>query len=128
MEQKNQRRTYRLGEVEALFDDAYSQAREQNPTLKESAFLRWCIRQALTESGQAISPERAKEAVEVLNGMKRELAKIGGNFNQVAHYFNIHDHLVESELRANHLDIQRTLKTTTKTIEGLINELRRSIY
>lgn len=124
----NERRTYRLGDVESVFDGALKKARSETPNLKEAAFLRWCIRKALSDTTQSFTQQQAKEAIDYLHEIKRELARVGGNLNQVAHYFNIHSHLHESELKANHLEIQKSLKLTTKTIEGLLNELRRSVY
>lgn len=124
----NNRRSYRLGEMEELFDKSFAEAKEQNPSINASTFMRFCLKKALENNEYDLAPEVAEEMINALFKLTRELAKIGGNLNQIAHYFNIHERLNESDLRASHEELQERLKDATKTLNELMNEFRESTY
>lgn len=125
MTDKNRRESFNFRLLETL-DDFYDFIEEKG--ISRSTALRYFIKEGLTETKNEISPECAEDFLQVLFKQKKELAKIGGNLNQIAHYFNIHEHLHESDLRANHEKLQVQLKDVTKVLRDLMNEFRRSTY
>lgn len=119
--------TFRLNNERELFEKELKKAEQDNPKLTPSKFIRFCIRTALTEQN-AMNPEQANHVLTGLNNLKKELSKIGGNMNQIAHYFNIHDHLIESDLKQQHLTIKDQLKEVNNLLSEVQNGIRRSIY
>nr|AKN40548.1 hypothetical protein [Enterovibrio norvegicus] len=118
-------RNFRLNEVEESFDLALMEAIRIDPKIDASKFLRYCIRKSLNEQS-SMSPDDAKKLLLAVIDLKKEISKVGGNLNQIAHYFNIHDHLIESELRRQHEGVMLQLKQTTLVLSEVLNGLRRS--
>jgi len=122
------RRTYRLNEVEELFDNELKARKEIDPKLDQSKLLRYCIRKALSEKDNGMSPEQANKILVSVFDLKKELSKVGGNLNQIAHYFNTHNHLIEGDLHRQHRDLQDSLRKTTQLLSEVLNGIRRSTY
>jgi hypothetical protein len=119
---------FRLNEVEKLFDDELEKRKKTDPKLDQSKLLRYCVRKALTEDSEAMTPEQASKILSAAFDLKKELSKIGGNLNQIAHYFNTHQHLVEGDLHQQHRALQESLKATTTLLSEVLNGIRRSTY
>jgi hypothetical protein len=93
--------------------------------MTQSKFIRWCISQALSEETLAMSPEDAADFLDEIRLLRRNLANIGRNMNQVAHYFNIHSHLIESDLALQHKAVKAELDdvvTAIRKVESTIQK------
>jgi len=119
-------RAFRLKEVESDFDKAVIEARKVNPKADASKVLRLMIRKALENESNQLSHEDANKMIAALMDVKKDLSRIGGNLNQIARYFSIHEHLVESDLRQQHTDVQEAFKTLTKVLNEVLNGVGRS--
>nr|AKN37581.1 hypothetical protein [Vibrio sp. FF_291] len=126
MSRKN--RNFRLNEVEAEFDAALLEAKKTDSSVDASKFLRYCIKKALNENRETMNPDEAKKLIASLFELKKELAKVGGNLNQIAHYFNTHQHLIETDLHKQHRALQQTLKDTGFKLNEVIHGIGRSTY
>lgn len=122
------RQTIRLNELKPRFDDELSKRQANDTSLTASKLVRWCIRQALADDAGTMTPDQANAYLNELIELRKGIAKIGGNINQIAYYFNIHDHLVESELSKQHSNIQEQLKAVTKHLREVERGLTRRTY
>lgn len=129
MENEEWRITIRLGDIQEVFVSKLKEKRQDNPKFKASTLMRWCVREALEQKDiNTVSPEQADVYLNELREIKRQLSKVGGNLNQIAQYFNIHDHLVESDLRKRHEETQILFKQLIKTLKVVENGFIRRQY
>jgi hypothetical protein len=125
---RNKPRPFRLGEVESLFDSELVKRKSTQPKLTASMLIRWCIRQALTEQAPAIAPEQAEMMLDEIRMLRRDIVKVGRNFNQIAHYFNIHSHLIESDLSRQHKELKTELDDVVTLIRKVESGIIRRTY
>lgn len=113
---QRERFDFRLQELKKPF---YQYLAENNCTGADA--MRHFIKQGLNVSSYTLSEQRDIKAE--LIALKREHAAIGRNLNQVTRYFQIHDHLVESDLRRTH----ELLKENQRLITDLFNALLKTL-
>jgi hypothetical protein len=101
------------------------QAQRTNPSMTQSKFIRWCISQALSEETLAMSPEDAAELLNEIRLLRRALSNIGGNLNQIAHYFNTHSYLIESDLSHQHESLRDEFKTVIDTLRKVESKIQK---
>jgi hypothetical protein len=70
------------------------------------------------------NPNSYSQIVEELNAIRKEIAPIGSNMNQIALAFNSNDHLDGEDLTVVHSDLQRQFAEMTK----VLRELRDGIF
>lgn len=58
---------------------------------------------------------------ENLENMRRDLAKVGGNLNQTAHYFNIHNDLSRDDLAVHHQELRREFRRLADLFKEIKN-------
>ncbi|EOW9462494.1 hypothetical protein ACOCGI_003673 [Vibrio cholerae] len=112
MSTQRDRFDFRLLELKTPF---YQYLADNNCTGAEA--MRHFIKTGLDGSNHTLS-ERKDIKTELI-ALKREHAAIGRNLNQVTRYFQIHDHLIESDLRRTHT----LLKENQRLITDLFNAL-----
>jgi hypothetical protein len=91
--------------------------------IKPSDALRNFVKQGLSRGSGSLSHIEKKELLKEIFELKRTLSGIGSNLNQIAHYFNIHDHLIESDLRKTQIELQGK----QKELNNLLNKILKSI-
>ena len=110
---------FRLLEMKDPFYDYL--AKNDIPLNQRSKVVRHFLKQGL--QGGGVDLETQSKLLAELIEVKRNHAGIGRNLNQIARYFNTHEHLVESDLHQTlkHLaDIQ-------KTMTGILNSLTKEL-
>lgn len=70
------------------------------------------------------NPNSYSQVIEELNAIRKEIAPIGSNLNQIALAFNSNDHLDGEDLAVVHSDLQRQFAEMTK----VLRELRNGIF
>lgn len=90
--------------------------------LTPSTAIRHFIKQGISETG-GISIDYQNQLLSELIQLKKSHAGIGRNLNQIARYFNIHGHLIESDLRKN-LEI---IGNNQKDITDLFNKIFKAL-
>lgn len=102
----------------SLHDKFYDYVDEQDK--KASVIIRHFIKNGLEGAG-GLSVEQHDELKNEICELRKSLIKIGGNLNQVAHYFNIHENIKESDLQKSHEELTNALKATTKSLNKVMN-------
>lgn len=115
--QQRDRFDFRLLELQKPF---YQYLNDNSCTGAEA--IRHFLKQGLSERIHHTVSERRDIKTELI-ALKREHAAIGRNLNQITRYFQIHDHLVESELRKNH----DALRESQQAITNLFNDLLKTM-
>ena len=108
--ERTSRPTFRLLDLEDAFY-AYS----ERIGLAPSPLIRYFIKQGLKER-KGLSFEQHKELKNEIAALSKSMLRIGGNLNQIARYFNEHNHLVESDLHNTLKAAQVQFKETTKCL------------
>lgn len=120
------RLTIRLGKTKDIFFNALDGEKESNQSVTASHLARWCIQQSLC--GQvSLNSEDARDLIEATRELKREMSSIGGNLNQLAHYFNMRGDLAPDELDRQHKALSKELKAIHKHIDAIHAQLRTAI-
>jgi len=86
---------------------------------KPSELIRLFVQAGI--SGNQVTDVRP--LVKALDQLTREMSRVGGNLNQIAHYFNIRDKVDESKLAKNHKLLQANFKLIIKQIKAIRREL-----
>jgi hypothetical protein len=115
MEDKNPRRSFRLGDLGDRLD-----ARAKRERAKPSRVLRRALTAYLDGTGQPSgSFEQIEQLTADLAGLRSELARVGGNLNQIAHAFNMGDPLDTVGLTATHCELQTQFSALTALLRGV---------
>ena len=65
------------------------------------------------------------ELTKAVTDFRADMGRVGGNLNQLAYYFNLHDTIQPHELAGEHRELQRQFKalmTLIKRLHGLLAE------
>ena len=65
----------------------------------------------------------AQAIIDALAGLRSDLARVGGNLNQLAHSFNIYERVDDKELRLNHEALQAEFRQIMAIMQGVEREL-----
>ena len=85
------------------------------------------IRRALDAYLSARTPgEHAglAELAKVVKELQADMARVGGNLNQLAHYYNIHDTIQPHELAAEHKELRRQFQALMTIIKKTHEQIR----
>ncbi|MHB1185076.1 MAG: plasmid mobilization relaxosome protein MobC [Desulfobulbia bacterium] len=85
------------------------------------------IRRALDAYLSARTPgEHAglAELAKAVRELQTDMARVGGNLNQIAHYYNIHDSIQPHELAAEHKELRRQFQALMTIIKKIHEQLR----
>lgn len=88
-------------------------------SLRGSEAVRHFIKQGISESKGLTYEQQNRLITEVIE-LKRAHGAIGTNLNQIARYFNQHNHLIESELHKVHLQLLQNQKDITIKINEIM--------
>lgn len=86
-----------------------------------SSILKKALRAYL--DGDYVQVVEAGEILNALSGLKNDLARVGGNLNQLAHVFNMESRVDGGELQKNHEALQTKLRQVMCTIREVEREL-----
>lgn len=75
-------------------------------------------------NGDYIQIIEAQAIIESLDKLRNDLARVGGNLNQLAHVFNMEDRVDEGELRKNH----DALRTEFRQVIGVLRDIEQELY
>lgn len=123
IENKSTRPSFRLLD---LFDGFYGEIDSRNASglkTSPSSLLRDLVRDGL-------KPERRRSAEQLallrqeIYKLRRELAPVGGNLNQLAHLFNTGHPVNMSELDQQHQELRSSFSSLVKVLDELIGEIR----
>lgn|GEM_PF-1966460 len=65
------------------------------------------------------------ELAEQVAKLVADMGRVGGNLNQLAHYYNIHDTIQSDELAVEHKELRRQFGVLMTVLKGINAELRR---
>lgn len=85
------------------------------------------IRRALDAYLSARTPgEHAglAELAKAVRELQADMARVGGNLNQLAHYYNIHDTIQPHELAVEHKELRRQFQALMTIIKKIHEQLR----
>ena len=109
----------RLGDLKEL-----AQKRVETEGIKNlSVLVRSAVRLYLTGASQG-ELRQLERLIEELIGFRRDFSRVGGNLNQLTHFFNRSGELRESELRQMHMRLQAEFKTIIALLREIESELR----
>jgi predicted transcriptional regulator len=115
MEAQNPRRSFRLGDLGDRLD-----ARAKRERVKPSQVLRRALAAYLDGSRQPLgSFEQIERFTADLAGLRSELARVGGNLNQLAHAFNMDEPLNTDELAVTHRELQTQFAALATLLKGV---------
>ena len=64
------------------------------------------------------------ELTKAIKDLRADMARVGGNLNQIAHYYNIHDTIQPHELAAEHKELRRQFQALMTIIKRTHEQLR----
>lgn len=64
------------------------------------------------------------ELAKAVRELQADMARVGGNLNQLAHYYNIHDTIQPHELAAEHKELRRQFQALMTLIKKIHEQLR----
>lgn len=64
------------------------------------------------------------ELTKAVKDFQADMARVGGNLNQIAHYYNIHDTIQPHELAAEHKELRRQFQALMTLIKKIHEQLR----
>lgn len=115
--------TVRLGDLTAPLEKrAASETKAAGRRITPSAILKRALRTYL--GGENVQHFDASGMIEELAGLRSDLARVGGNLNQLAHIFNMESRVDKSELQKNH----EALQTGFRQVIGTLKEVREELY
>lgn len=112
---RSERIDIRLLELETEFYD-YVDLHQHKPR----ALIRHFIKNGLKGEG-GLTIEQHQELKDEIILLRKSMSRIGGNLNQIAQYFNTHNHLIESDLHRQLKDSKEVFKETTDTLKEVMN-------
>lgn len=71
----------------------------------------------------APAPKQLETLANRCEKLRQDLARVGGNLNQTAHYFNIHDELKEDELAKNHFELREEFKEIINFLKQVLDSV-----
>lgn len=115
--------TVRLGDLTTpLGKRAASESKAVGRHVTASAVIKKALRAYL--DGNYVQVIEAPAILDALAGLRSDLARVGGNLNQLAHIFNMESRVDKSELQKNH----EALQTEFRQITGAMREIERELY
>lgn len=125
MEKVAERITVRFGDLAgALAERAVQETDVAGHKVTVSTVIRRALESYLDDrpaGDPGVYAELAKEVAKLVADMGR----VGGNLNQLAHYFNVHDALQPHELAAEHKELRRQFNALMTVLKRINAELRR---
>lgn len=120
------RSTVRLGELESpLVKRATSETKASGRKVTPSAIIKRALRAYLGDgTGQHFD---ATELIEAVKKLRADLARVGGNLNQLAHTFNIYSQIDEADRDRTFKELQgefREIITVMREVEGELYKRR----
>lgn len=106
-----------------LDDDQVRKLTERAATEKNRSVV---IRLALDAYLSNRTPGEHAGLVELTKAVKdfqADFARVGGNLNQIAHYYNIHDTIQPHELAAEHQELRRQFRALMTIIQRIHEQL-----
>lgn len=114
-------RTMRLGKLGERVD---RQAAKEG--VKVSALVRRALLAYLDgDQAPAASGERLDELAQQLTAIRSDLARVGGNLNQLAFAFNLGDPITRGELGETHAELQAEFGRLVELLQELRNAIKR---
>jgi uncharacterized protein YpuA (DUF1002 family) len=107
-----------------LDDDQAQKLKERAATEKSRSVV---IRRALDAYLSNLTPGEHAGLAELTKAVKdfqADFARVGGNLNQIAHYYNIHDTIQPHELAAEHKELRRQFQALMTIIKKTHEQLR----
>ena len=104
-----------------LKEEFYKYTERENTT--GSKAIRHFIKQGI-KGGTGLTIEQQNRFIEELSSLRNQLSRVGGNLNQIARYFNQHDHLIESDLKKNLEEVRVIFFETNEELKELSKLLR----
>lgn len=118
------RLTVRVGELaDVLAERAAKETEITGRKIPVSAV----IRKALDAYLSNLTPGEHAGLAELTKAVKdfqADFARVGGNLNQIAHYYNIHDTIQPHELAAEHKELRRQFQALMTIIKKTHEQLR----
>jgi hypothetical protein len=81
------------------------------------------LRSYLEDGDNALPYFEASELIDALHENHRDLVRVGGNLNQLAHLFNIHNHVDDDELAKVHAELRAEFRQLMTTLLELKDAL-----
>lgn len=117
------RLSFRLGDlVPALEKRAASESRAAGRPVSHAKIVKRALR-AYLGVGDALPYFDATELIEAQKGLRLDLARVGGNLNQLAHTFNIHSQVDERELAKIHDELRDEFRRIMAVLKGVESDL-----
>ncbi len=117
--------TVRLGDLAEPLKKratAENQSRGKNfVRVTPSSILQKALRAYL--DGDYIQFIEAQTILDALAKLRLDLARVGGNLNQLAHTFNIYDQIDEADRDRTYKELRVELRQVLDTLEGIEREL-----
>lgn len=115
--------TVRLGDLTAPLEKrAASESKAAGRRITPSSVIKKALRAYL--AGNNVQVIEAPAILDALGRLRNDLARVGGNLNQLAHIFNMESRVDKSELQKNH----EALQTEFRQVIGTLKEVREELY
>lgn len=116
---------FRLGDLApALEKRAASESKVAGKPVPLAKIMRRALRDYLDGGDNALPYFDTLELIDTIESLRRDLAKVGGNLNQLAYQFNIHGHLNnDDDLAKVHAELRVEFRKITETLRELENVL-----
>lgn len=115
--------TVRLGDLTAPLEKrAASESKAAGRRITPSSVIKKALRAYLV--GNNVQVIEAPAILDALGRLRNDLARVGGNLNQLAHIFNMESRVDKSELQKNH----EALQTEFRQVIGTLKEVREELY
>jgi len=116
------RTTVRLGDLaEPLEKRAASESKKAGRRIEPSKILKRALRAYL--DGDYVQLVEAQAIIDALGRLRTDLARVGGNLNQLAHIFNMESRVDGGELQKNNEALRTELRQIIITMRGIEQEL-----
>jgi len=114
--------TVRLGDLTTPLEKrATSESKAAGRRVTPSAIIKKALRAYM--GGDFAQVIEAQAIIDALAGLRSDLARVGGNLNQLAHSFNIYERVDDKELRLNHEALQAEFRQIMAIMQGVEREL-----
>lgn len=119
--------SFRLGDLApAIARRAASETKAAGHPISHAKIIKRAVR-AYLEGGDGLPYFDVTKMIDALHGLRLDLARVGGNLNQLSHQFNIHNQVDDDELAKAHADLRvefRGVMATLKEIEVALYKRR----